>query len=175
MESVGRNLFFAIYYHAIYRSLSAWRAWVEIRKQKLKRSGTESLSAWRAWVEIADWTTTETSGKVALRMESVGRNNKPSDWTYRDWLQSLSAWRAWVEICHASAPKSIASESLSAWRAWVEILSIVGLQCISQSLSAWRAWVEIFCPILFFSLDNVALRMESVGRNILFITSGTRN
>ena len=36
-----------------------------------------SLSAWRAWVEILDSVAYKLNPKVALRMESVGRNLVP--------------------------------------------------------------------------------------------------
>ena len=57
-------------------------------------------------------------------------------------------------------------ESLSARRAWIEIaiVSIV-IFCIT-SLSARRAWIEIKSSIEEVSKYVVALRKESVDRNI---------
>ncbi|GEM_PF-6002976 len=37
------------------------------------------------------------------------------------------------------------------------------------SLSAWRAWVEISCFFVSLVLLKVALRMESVGRNLVLL------
>ena len=37
------------------------------------------------------------------------------------------------------------------------------------SLSARRAWIEIFCVKLLLQLMRVALRKESVDRNMLFL------
>ena len=60
-----------------------------------------------------------------------------------------------------------AVESLSARRAWIEIIiAIMTLTGFVQSLSARRAWIEIACPLLMFWLFRVALRKESVDRNL---------
>ena len=61
-------------------------------------SGKGSLSARRAWIEIADVASSYWKATVALRKESVDRNN--------------------IHI----APACIAKVSLSARRAWIEIL-----------------------------------------------------
>ena len=57
-------------------SLSAWRAWIEIKLEELHIPVcVRSLSAWRAWIEIYNYFLI----KCLL-------------------LSSLSAWRAWIEI-----------------------------------------------------------------------------
>ena len=56
--------------------------------------------------------------------------------------------------------------SLSAWRAWVEIMIRLFYLPKNKSLSAWRAWVEIACGGILRCHMTVALRMESVGRNL---------
>ena len=104
-------------------SLSARRAWIEIRKNPLRiKLLTLSLSARRAWIEIAlpGWWTAGPAvalrkesvdrnrkftrgwpaGSVALRKESVDRNTVVDVLPERD-LLSLSARRAWIEIAGA--------------------------------------------------------------------------
>ena len=56
-----------------------------------------SLSARRAWIEIRSRWAAATATKVALRKESVDRNAKGLD-KVTDKLESLSARRAWIEI-----------------------------------------------------------------------------
>ena len=56
--------------------------------------------------------------------------------------------------------------SLSARRAWIEIIVLGGLIFILLSLSARRAWIEIILPPIDTSSVKVALRKESVDRNI---------
>ena len=80
---------------------------------------------------------------VALRKESVDRN--------------IELWK----LRNPSRP------SLSARRAWIEIAKdiLTALNNI-KSLSARRAWIEIFprpCPRMTWA---VALRKESVDRNV---------
>ena len=81
---------------------------------------------------------------VALRKESVDRNLPVlQSLTYGRW--SLSARRAWIEILvHRAARAMLGGMSLSARRAWIEI-----------SEEPYTRW---FGP--------VALRKESVDRNI---------
>ena len=60
--------------------------------------------------------------------------------------------------------------SLSARRAWIEISTvIVILRKRNTSLSARRAWIEICLWGLMGGLSYVALRKESVDRNLLFL------
>ena len=56
--------------------------------------------------------------------------------------------------------------SLSARRAWIEISQVRPIMVTSRSLSARRAWIEIKISKLVFALKDVALRKESVDRNI---------
>ena len=79
-------------------SLSARRAWIEISTYvtRLPRAQV-SLSARRAWIEIKSGLHPLIASLVALRKESVDRNNTRSQ-ILIDVLQSLSARRAWIEI-----------------------------------------------------------------------------
>ena len=80
--------------------------------------------------------------------------------------QSLSARRAWIEIMDDFEP-STTRKSLSARRAWIEIYALLDSICITiMSLSARRAWIEITGCLGFFLILIVALRKESVDRNL---------
>ena len=79
---------------------------------------------------------------VALRKESVDRNL----------ILPLSG--------------SLCCLSLSARRAWIEILRQLQLALRRWSLSARRAWIEILEVITMLLRDSVALRKESVDRNV---------
>ena len=81
--------------------------------------------------------------RVALRKESVDRN--------------LAA------VCRSSCGR----RSLSARRAWIEIPVVPAeLTTLVKSLSARRAWIEILSMGLDGRFKLVALRKESVDRNI---------
>ena len=80
---------------------------------------------------------------VALRKESVDRNHVRS-FTSKDKNTSLSARRAWIEI-----------ETL-----------YISLTTFYTSLSARRAWIEILIIKLIRAGGRVALRKESVDRNM---------
>ena len=56
-------------------SLSARRAWIEIQVCILNLQRAASLSARRAWIEITIQKNMDISVLVALRKESVDRNN----------------------------------------------------------------------------------------------------
>ena len=58
-------------------SLSARRAWIEIALVRLKEMGNMSLSARRAWIEILCVPAPVRRHAVALRKESVDRNEPP--------------------------------------------------------------------------------------------------
>ena len=79
-------------------SLSARRAWIEIFPWDLTGGlSCKSLSARRAWIEIDFTGSAWVSEFVALRKESVDRNNLH----YVEEVSgdtSLSARRAWIEI-----------------------------------------------------------------------------
>ena len=55
-------------------SLSARRAWIEISGSTKPKARRASLSARRAWIEIINGCNPDIEGKVALRKESVDRN-----------------------------------------------------------------------------------------------------
>ena len=123
-------------------SLSARRAWIEMRVRGYSQFLRRSLSARRAWIEIPAGCWRESRRAVALRKESVDRNQGVHYDNYNlHW--SLSARRAWIEIicAHCFMPSKIvalrkesvdrndfgsgmqtgAPWSLSARRAWIEI------------------------------------------------------
>ena len=59
------------------------------------------------------------------------------------------------------------AESLSARRAWIEIWYVPPFICLYRlSLSARRAWIEILEADQLIKSSIVALRKESVDRNI---------
>ena len=102
-----------------------------------------SLSARRAWIEIWRMYTCKHVFSVALRKESVDRN--PENLTMKQaYSLSLSARRAWIEMPLPSA--------LLVW---------------PTSLSARRAWIEIHRKKVLGCRCGVALRKESVDRNIM--------
>ena len=103
---------------------------------------------------------------VALRKESVDRNNPPIKPT-KIGPKSLSARRAWIEI-PALLSNDQNAGSLSARRAWIEIV-LPGFEnkLKTPSLSARRAWIEIRLLLSLGLGLNVALRKESVDRNIV--------
>ena len=81
--------------------------------------------------------------RVALRMESVGRNAvfiRP----IKRYRVSLSAWRAWVEIGSSGNPScqmivALRMDRVSRTPSAGYYSRVHG----APSLSAWRAWVEI--------------------------------
>ena len=76
-ESVDRNSICPTRLRPTGASLSARRAWIEIRYSRYCRYWVGSLSARRAWIEIRACTMTTTICTVALRKESVDRNCGP--------------------------------------------------------------------------------------------------
>ena len=104
---------------------------------------TTSLSARRAWIEIVEEVPNNDEQTVALRKESVDRN------------------------CQAVSAELRVFSSLSARRAWIEISRAANCQHRSQSLSARRAWIEIIGLTYDGLIASVALRKESVDRNVL--------
>ena len=61
-----------------------------------------SLSARRAWIEICETTELQPVVVVALRKESVDRNQLHRDQPGK-FPRSLSARRAWIEMCFTAA------------------------------------------------------------------------
>ena len=149
-----------------FRSLSARRAWIEmllilpavpfrtvaLRKEsvdrnalprRLRHSVNRSLSARRAWIEIAIISTWKPQTTVALRKESVDRNTG------------------------YMLPSASISTSLSARRAWIEIGPSTAKRATPASLSARRAWIEMQSKATTICALWVALRKESVDRNVV--------
>ena len=63
--------------------------------------------------------------------------------------------------------------SLSARRAWIEISYIIVYAKERGSLSARRAWIEIWLFGLLRMFASVALRKESVDRNIMYLLTAS--
>mgnify|MGYP000280873701 CR=1 FL=1 len=118
-ESVDRNLISPALLLAASKSLSARRAWIEIVNTADQEARKRSLSARRAWIEIGVIVQPNSNGIVALRKESVDRNND------RTFKTRKTGW------------------SLSARRAWIEIFCVPHFLIFGLSLSARRAWIEI--------------------------------
>ena len=150
-------------------SLSARRAWIEIKCQKsractrwvaLRKESVDrnygaivtfqhsagSLSARRAWIEMRMDVLTTFPGLVALRKESVDRN--------------LLMWYQ----CNTVVKVALRKESVD--RNHDDMLRYRDAE---QSLSARRAWIEMpwLLPRLPWLL--VALRKESVDRNLCMV------
>ena len=64
--------------------------------------------------------------------------------------------------------------SLSARRAWIEIDEQIEQEFVPESLSARRAWIEIIPAVFHQSRKGVALRKESVDRNVNSHSSARR-
>ena len=170
-------------------SLSARRAWIEIASGTL--SDTSDVVALRK--ESVDRNRkrgrrAQGIGNVALRKESVDRNQEKQGICFQ-LVRSLSARRAWIEIVKSISPMYLTlvalrkesvdrnkgfewvcldpHQSLSARRAWIEIdHPLVTMIYALRSLSARRAWIEIRRASGAADIDNVALRKESVDRNM---------
>ena len=97
-ESVDRNMTLRHCTTYLNWSLSARRAWIEIRNAATLNALVWSLSARRAWIEMAC--------QVCVFC----------------WVASLSARRAWIEIVLVGFTFDFLV-SLSARRAWIEMLS----------------------------------------------------
>ena len=103
-------------------SLSARRAWIEIRRAIRPATGrpTRSLSARRAWIEIVHDFKLEENIQVALRKESVDRNKL---------LEQLSDPSKMVALRKESVDRNKCSLGNPCKKPW--------------SLSARRAWIEM--------------------------------
>ena len=62
----------------------------------------------------------------------------------------------------------IQHRSLSARRAWIEIMLSWSFRPVVGSLSARRAWIEIDAIAVQAANSSVALRKESVDRNLYY-------
>ena len=141
-ESVDRNAYGRINDISRLMSLSARRAWIEIRTFRLPRSATVSLSARRAWIEILYSIVWESQVLVALRKESVDRNFYLLSIRGVD-NPSLSARRAWIEIIRQRPNgrwEAVALRKESVDRNYIQEGTKNGQ---NRSLSARRAWIEI--------------------------------
>ena len=101
------------------RSLSSWRAWIEISSRFPCRASRQSLSSWRAWIEIVR--------RAVHARRTVGRSphgerglKYDSHGAAQDHRRSFSSWRAWIEI-RPRPCRCRQLRSLSSWRAWIEI------------------------------------------------------
>ena len=108
---------------------------------------------------------------VALRKESVDRNNTGSASFRASTTMSLSARRAWIEISSldsilAGVNVALRKESVDRNATFRLILSPLAL-----SLSARRAWIEMPWGAGGCGPPGVALRKESVDRNTYKRTS----
>ena len=72
---MDRNLNMSLKILILPGSLSARRAWIEIRLADMSAAWNRSLSARRAWIEISGVDFAEDWLNVALRKESVDRNS----------------------------------------------------------------------------------------------------
>ena len=79
-----------------------------------------SLSVRRAWIEIVTANVDGFYWWVALRKESVDRNQTSKCTSYNT-LKSLSVRRAWIEMPTRGSVKAYRQPSLSVRRAWIEI------------------------------------------------------
>ena len=156
----------------------------------------KSLSTWRAWIEILICFCSALLHRVALYMESV-------DWNVKAWViftlivsrslhgerglklslevkhhlsgQSLSTWRAWIEIPSLSfalyslycrslhgerglksiyqrIPSALLRRSLHGERGLKSPYTAMSL-IKSSSLSTWRAWIEIIQMYVLLKLN----------------------
>ena len=143
-ESVDRNTKKSICYNAVRLSLSARRAWIEI---------------------VSAFDVLAVSALVALRKESVDRNCRVPSLCFDRGVALRKESVDRNDIRHTTTPRP--SMSLSARRAWIEILrQLQSALRGRRSLSARRAWIEILCAAILSALACVALRKESVDRNM---------
>ena len=96
-ESVDRNARLRRPAPCSLPSLSARRAWIEISALCMYSMKQPSLSARRAWIEMSVSMVASSGTAVALRKESVDRNDSLLEEQAR-LVQSLSARRAWIEM-----------------------------------------------------------------------------
>ena len=125
-----------------------------------------SLSARRAWIEIRRTLHDFPAPKVALRKESVDRNRRHEDGSLR--LDTVALRKESVDRNAADTRASGRTlRSLSARRAWIEMTQGRANAARIASLSARRAWIEILFRAAKPQKMAVALRKESVDRNVM--------
>ena len=126
------------------RSLSARRAWIEMRYNPAAISPSPSLSARRAWIEISRARRACGSKCVALRKESVDRNQVCA---HSVRVRPVALRKESVDrnilnvICHRQAQVALRKESVD--RNHAQLIR-AGNRLVS--LSARRAWIEIRTP-----------------------------
>ena len=101
-----------------------------------------SLSARRAWIEMYGWISSSDFITVALRKESVDRNQQFRA-NFQGDPKSLSARRAWIEI--KLLRRALQGEQVALRKESVDRnFDICKARAIvARSLSARRAWIEI--------------------------------
>ena len=128
-----------------------WASVVALRKESVDRNR-----------DAGDCTAAQTA--VALRKESVDRN---SNYIRRLLMSVVALRKESVDRNSGGAcAKRLAPSSLSARRAWIEIQNDGPSYSVHESLSARRAWIEIERPTTKTPDQYVALRKESVDRNL---------
>ena len=141
-ESVDRNIKLDVSYNIKETSLSARRAWIEIRNLcRSPQATSASLSARRAWIEIWASGRRGTGAGVALRKESVDRNRDRGPDTgiaavalRKESVDRNARCRFWVLSNAVALRKESVDRNTSFCPA-----SLFDL----PSLSARRAWIEI--------------------------------
>ena len=112
-----------------------------------------SLSARRAWIEIRVLDGSKSSIEVALRKESVDRNIFPPVDTSSVNV-SLSARRAWIEIQHTSYDFPASKVALRKESVDRNFHRTVNIQRPTASLSARRAWIEMTLTVRNVPIDS---------------------
>ena len=115
-----------------------------IKQMNERGYGVESLSARRAWIEMYGWISSSDFITVALRKESVDRNQQFRA-NFQGDPKSLSARRAWIEI--KLLRRALQGEQVALRKESVDRnFDICKARAIvARSLSARRAWIEIPC------------------------------
>ena len=131
-----------------------------------------SLSARRAWIEITALDAFLTAPAVALRKESVDRNIIIAGGKLQNRVVALRKESVDRNPDFCMSVRSV-KVSLSARRAWIEISRrpFVGRNYV-KSLSARRAWIEMLLLPSLLPVCVVALRKESVDRNLDHLLRG---
>ena len=121
-ESVDRNRKINTRGSEKMKSLSARRAWIEITSNREKRKyPVQSLSARRAWIEIVNCQARQGNFEVALRKESVDRNNRRPGTVQNTKIVALRK-ESVDRNTLSENPMISVDKSLSARRAWIEII-----------------------------------------------------
>ena len=94
-----------------------------------------------------DYRVTLVPHQVALRKESVDRNDFPGAYLVRN-AKSLSARRAWIEIGTCRSSNSVGYVALRKESVDRNNHHLADDLVESSSLSARRAWIEIYLSII---------------------------